>query len=352
MHFLRGLPFRLTASLAASLLVPAGIGAAPPALTPGTYVGVLPCADCAGLRYELELRRDQTYVLRNIYLGKGPREPGKTVFDDIGRWLLSTDGAVLAIKGAREAPEYFALSGKALRKLDLDAQPIESPANHLLERSRNAVPLEPRLPMQGLLTQGVDAALFTECATGVRWTIANEADWLAAERALAKARDDAKQKPAAPLLVSLDGKLNGSSIVIDRFNAVLADKPACDAPFTTLPLLGTVWSLVRLGIEAGATPHASYGAQMQLSPGRPAKVNGWTGCNRLISSAQLQASTLRFGPQTASRVACVAAQAEPIESGLLAALADARYWRALGALLELHGEDHKLLARFEGKLAR
>lgn len=337
--------------VAALLLAACGVRAAPPALALGTYVGVLPCADCPGLRYELELRRDQTYVLRNTYLGKGPVEPGKTVFDDIGRWLLSTDGAVLAIKGAREAPEYFALMGKALRKLDPDGQPLESAANHLLERKRNPTELEPQLPMQGLLSHSAEAPLFTPCATGVRWPIANEADWPAAERVLAKARDEAKQKPGAALLVSLAGTLNGSSIVIDRFDAVLADKTACEPPFATLPLLGTVWTLARFG-AADAMARASYGAQIKLTAGRPLKVNGSTGCNRLISTAQLQGGAVRFGAQTASQLKCLVKPAAQIEAGLLAALANARHWRALGAILELYGEDRQLLARFEGEPAR
>jgi len=320
--------------------------AAPPALALGTYVGVLPCADCEGLRYQLELRGDQSYVLRHTYLGKGPHEAGRTVFDDIGRWLLSSDGAVLAIRGARELPEYFELLPQALRKLDREGQPVRSAANHLLRRVRNAARLEPQLPMQGHLH--VDAAVFVDCTTGARWHIANEADWSAAERAVAKAVEEARPKAAAPL-VSIEATQDGASLVIDRFNMVLEDKTACDPPFATLPLRGTLWALVRLGAQSEPLARGSYGAQLHLSAGRSAKVTGYSGCNRLISSAEVQGSNVRFGAQSASRVACVAGDAARVEAGLLDALAGARRWRTVGAVLELYGEDDQLLARFEGE---
>ena len=37
---------------------------------PALYTGSLPCADCEGIRYELDLRRDQVFFARMTYLGK------------------------------------------------------------------------------------------------------------------------------------------------------------------------------------------------------------------------------------------------------------------------------------------
>ena len=37
----------------------------------GEYKGVFPCADCEGIKMELELKADKTYELSEKYLGKG-----------------------------------------------------------------------------------------------------------------------------------------------------------------------------------------------------------------------------------------------------------------------------------------
>ena len=37
----------------------------------GEYEGILPCADCEGIKTELELKNDKTYELSQEYLGKG-----------------------------------------------------------------------------------------------------------------------------------------------------------------------------------------------------------------------------------------------------------------------------------------
>lgn len=37
----------------------------------GDYKGVFPCADCEGIKTELELNSDKTYELKEEYLGKG-----------------------------------------------------------------------------------------------------------------------------------------------------------------------------------------------------------------------------------------------------------------------------------------
>src|SRR6056297_822605 len=82
---------------AAALLAAAPASAdtsAPPA--PGVFYGVLPCADCPGIEYHLELFGDGAFYLRTAYQGRkgGP-------YDDIGTWLRSSDGETLALFGGR-----------------------------------------------------------------------------------------------------------------------------------------------------------------------------------------------------------------------------------------------------------
>jgi hypothetical protein len=97
----------------------------------GSFEGVLPCADCPGIAYRVDLFPDRAYYLRTRYL-----EKSDGTFDDIGSWALSSDGSTLALKGGREAPLLFAWTdgGRALTELDLEGRPIESTQNH--DRSR------------------------------------------------------------------------------------------------------------------------------------------------------------------------------------------------------------------------
>ena len=49
----------------------------------GTYKGILPCADCEGIKTELELNSDKTYEIKETYLGKGDGKPFES--KEIGR---------------------------------------------------------------------------------------------------------------------------------------------------------------------------------------------------------------------------------------------------------------------------
>ena len=61
----------------------------------GTYTGVLPCADCAGLETTLIIRTDASYHLETRPLGKGDRlfeEQGTFTWLDGGNVIQLNDG--------------------------------------------------------------------------------------------------------------------------------------------------------------------------------------------------------------------------------------------------------------------
>jgi hypothetical protein len=49
----------------------AGSGGGPLGTLPATFAGDLPCADCPGIRYQLELFPRQAFFLRMAYLAQG-----------------------------------------------------------------------------------------------------------------------------------------------------------------------------------------------------------------------------------------------------------------------------------------
>jgi copper homeostasis protein (lipoprotein) len=197
--------------------------ALPLGILPASFTGELPCADCPGIRYHVNLFPDRVFFLRTTYIGRAD----DANFDDIGSWVVSSDRATLLLKGGREAPEIFAIKDhETLRKLDIEGHEITSPLNYDLRRTKNLEPFEPRLGLRGMYRYFADAGLFTDCLTRRRWPVAQEKDNASLESAYAKARLTAGEE----LLVNLEGqiamrpKMEGKgaqpALVVERFIGV------------------------------------------------------------------------------------------------------------------------------------
>jgi heat shock protein HslJ len=104
---------------------------------PATFVGTLPCADCPGIRYQLNLNADHTFTSRMDY------EERNTSFSDSGRWEFSADGKALVLHGGHGSTEEYALRVvETLRKLDSDGNEINSKFNYDLKRAPEFAMLE------------------------------------------------------------------------------------------------------------------------------------------------------------------------------------------------------------------
>lgn len=109
------------------------------------YIGVLPCADCSGIRTDLILfvAMDSTtpagYLLRETYLGA---KEGDQIFESEGAWRTvhgsSTDPRAtiyqLDIGQPDELRHFLRLGPDSVRQLDKDRAPIESRLNYTLNR--------------------------------------------------------------------------------------------------------------------------------------------------------------------------------------------------------------------------
>lgn len=112
---------------------------------PATFTGKLPCADCPGILWQLNLLPDHTFASRMTY------EERSTRSDDHGSWELANDGKTLVLHGQHGGPEKFALhDADTLRKLDLNGHEIQSGSNlnYELKRAPKFVSIE--LPDQGI----------------------------------------------------------------------------------------------------------------------------------------------------------------------------------------------------------
>ncbi len=87
----------------------------------GEYKGVFPCADCEGIKTELELKSDKSYELKEKYLGKGDgheiKSKGTFSFDAENPSVITLDKAAENRKffiGENYAEARDAETGKAI----------------------------------------------------------------------------------------------------------------------------------------------------------------------------------------------------------------------------------------------
>jgi copper homeostasis protein (lipoprotein) len=172
------------------------------AMLPALYEGTLPCADCTGIRYSLDIRAYRVYFLRQTYLGK--RDGTEESFDDIGVWSASPDAQAIILKGGRESALSFSIENpETLRKLDVEGKPIASTLNYELRRNASYRPLEPRVQMRGMYSYMADAGIFRECITQLKLPVAQLGDNAALEAAYGRSRTEPNQQ----LLVNLEGRI-------------------------------------------------------------------------------------------------------------------------------------------------
>lgn len=320
----------------------------PPASLPGAlagrYAGELPGAN-SRIRVQLELLPDGRYQLRRSYLDKPAPDQG---FDEIGRWRYEGQPRRLRLS---EGPQFFERSGRDLRQLDREGRRIASASGHnsLLKRVPKAEPLEPRLRLTGLFTYQADAPRIALCANGQSLPVAQEADYLALERAYTQAGAQGQA-----LRVELDGwitrRVGGEesqglkpALVVERFQRLLpgldcADPlPAAASTPPAPPLRGTPWQLVQLGTSAVDTPADAVAPHLVFDVAQ-AQVAGSGGCNRLVGGVEIDGARLRFLGLASTRMACEPERMAR-EQAFGAALARVSAWRQQGQRLELLDAD-------------
>jgi copper homeostasis protein (lipoprotein) len=190
---------------------------------PVTFRGKLPCADCAAIRYHLDLWRDGVFHLRREWVGgRDHRDDFRA--DDIGRWHVDSARNVLILHGVAGMPLQFEITGPdRLLALDIQGKPIQSDLPYELRSHGTLKPTDLTLLLSGELVYNGDSARFTECLTGRSYPVAIEGEF----PELKSAYLHAQKMPGAPLYVTFQGTLTdhlmaggaGSErvVVVNRF---------------------------------------------------------------------------------------------------------------------------------------
>ncbi|MDX2438275.1 MAG: META domain-containing protein [Acidobacteriota bacterium] len=315
---------------------------------PASFEGELPCADCPGIFYHLDLFEDRVFFLRTTYDGRGTG----AIRDHIGSWVVVGEDGRLALFGGTKAPLFFrVIDSDTLRKLDVEGRNIESSLNYDLRRKNSAEPIEIRLRMRGMYSYMADAALFQECLSGRRFQVAMEADNIALERAYL----EAKRQPGEALMVSLLGRIaerptmEGDSTVLtvvpEQFIGVWPGE-TCGARMVTAELENTYWKLTRLGDEP------VYLGEQQREPNlvlrsTDNRVAGFGGCNRLTGAYTTNGSSIEFTEMASTMMACI--EGADTERAFIGALGSAQSYRLIGEHLDLYDGAGVLVARFEAR---
>jgi heat shock protein HslJ len=306
----------------------------------------------------LTLREDGLYRLRRTYLGK----PGAP-FNEVGRWAAETSSGRLMLRSGSQRTVFALPDAATLRQLDSQGQAISSDHNHDLRRTTEVDAIDESLPWRGeLMFQGA-AASVTDCSSDLRWPVVPSGDFKALERNALRLRS----APDKPLVVRFEGRLvmlpagdgvPAEQMVVDRF--VNAQPGAvCDSTLSgtgdggdhlVVGLQNTYWKLVDLGGNPVTMLPGQQREQRITLAADGKRLIGFSGCNALVGSYQLDGAALRLGPLGATRMAC----AEPVmaaENRLLAALSATTGYRIEGPQLLLLGADG-VLARWEAVTLR
>ncbi|MFA9438218.1 META domain-containing protein [Uliginosibacterium sp. sgz301328] len=337
---------RLLATLACAAILPthqSAIAAPGPFAThprgmPYSYSGTLPCADCAGLRYTLNLFDDGAYLLRAEYLGKTPT----ITRAELGQWRSESDGhAITLLREWRVSVRFAAPSADTLRMLDTEGKPIRSNLNYTLHRDKRFDQVEYRGAMRGTYSVVGDNAIFEECGSGLRLPILAVGDSGDLRSAYARVRG----APDAGVLATLDGRIvgneeSGPRLLVEHAGGLWPGE-TCGAA-APAALQDTYWRLTRLGDQAVRVADRSREPYISFREGN---VSGNSGCNRLVGTYKQEGDALSFGPIAGTRMACISGMEQ--EQRFLDALGEVAKWRINGSHLELLDATGRSLARFE-----
>ncbi|MEJ2580554.1 MAG: YbaY family lipoprotein [Acidobacteriota bacterium] len=322
--------------------------ASPLGKLPAAFTGDLPCADCEGIRYQLDLVSDSAYFLRTSYIGRG----GDAVFDRIGSWsTVSGAEKIVLWDDAGPAEQFQIVDPSTLRKLNREGLPIESVLNYDLTRVADGPALVPQLAMRGMYRSHVTGVEITECQTGLELLVAAEGDAKALEKAASHALEDERSS----VLVSFEGRIElrpvaeGGGVrrvvVVEQFDGAWP-RETCGARGVVSELEASRWVPTRIAGQPVGLGVGGREAFIVLQP-EGHRVTGFSGCNQLVGRYEIEGTSLRFSGVAKTGKACL--QGMETEAAFTSALERTRSFRLYSQHLELLDRSGAVLARLESR---
>jgi copper homeostasis protein (lipoprotein) len=312
---------------------------------PASFRGDLPCADCPGIRYTLDLFPGGSVFTRMIYLERNVKP-----VDGVGRWVLSSDGSKLTLTNGKGSTGSFAVkSGGILRQLDMQGNEIQSKLNYDLRRTKAFEFIDVSLEMEGMLKYSDDVGTFTECRSGQSWRVTAEGEY----EALHSAYLASTSQSGSELMASIEGQVvmrrapdgkGADRTLIVRREIGMWPGEGCGSADATTNLQNTYWKLTRLeGVSV--VPGAQQREPNLVFRTEQKRVTGSGGCNVLNGGYTLAGNQITLDRVASTMMACV--NGSDVELKFLKALETVRTWKILGQHLQLYAADGSTVAQFE-----
>ncbi|GHG71906.1 hypothetical protein GCM10010919_23760 [Alishewanella longhuensis] len=263
-----------------------------------TFEGVLPCADCPGINYHINLYRDGRFEARQEYLERGQ------VQLITGSWLL--DKRTLHLVNQQSTlPVFHFRSNRQLVMTDLSGKPILSSDAYQLNRQDSVRKIDQRQPMLGMYQLRNNQATFIQCQSGESLPVANTQNHLPMMRLY---QQDPRFNNKAVITTLVGRKAadqNGiDTLYVDKFEQFWPNA-TCPDQFAQKKLQGIVWRA-----EKVADRYVPHQLNVRLIFDKD-KLYGFSGCNNFNASYQQRANTISVQQLASTRKFC--AEASGIE---------------------------------------
>ena len=321
-----------------------------------TYNGIIPCADCEGILYEVTLNKDHTYEASSVYIGESNRP-----FIDSGTWKVKED-TLLALQVDSTIDKTLTVEDSSLVMLDKNGQRVTGAlADHYVLDQADSLQKEKNnwaeLREQGIdfrgggnepfwsLTIDFDDSMTLNVMDGdsivapvpeMKQDTASKARVLKTEAESGSVR--VQLSPTA-CMDSMSGKVSSHRVVVEY-----GDKKyrGCGNYISKEYKLHDFWSLHSLNGEAISSQNALRKKPALQFDLQNQKVAGNTSCNQLSGQLAVNGDSLSFSKMVTTKMACQ----QSIESEFMEALQKvSRYKIQNEELLLLNNNDTLMVFR-------
>ncbi|MDP5134718.1 META domain-containing protein [Rheinheimera baltica] len=296
-----------------------------------TFSGTLPCADCPGIAYHINLFRDGRFAARQEYIDRNQVNIVR------GIWLLEKRSLHL-VNQQQTLPAFHFLSNTQLAMLDMSGKPLLSNVNYQLTRETEFRKLDTRQAMLGIYTLSDNQASFTSCASGEMLAIANTQHHLPVMRQYQQ-----------------DERLRGNDVIAtmlgrrgqdDQANLLFIDKfeqfwPGAVCPDQIQPgkMQGIVWRAEKI-----ANRYVPQQLNVRVIFEQNDRLYGFAGCNNFNGSYKQRSNQLNVQPLVSTRKFC--ADSSELESQFTQSLQSADRAEVNGDTLQIF-KNNQLILQFK-----
>ena len=300
-----------------------------------SFTGTLPCADCPGIQYHLNLYRDGRFEVRQQYLERGDINIIK------GIWLLEKRNLHL-VNQQHTLPAFYFSNNNQLAMLDLAGKPISSAMNYQLKREANFIKLDTRQPMLGLYLLQDNQATFTLCQSGESLAVANTQHHLPMMRHYQQ-DERLRNKAVIATLVGRkqDNTQGETQLLIEKFEQFWPNA-VCPDPYAPEQIQGIVWRAEKL-----AGHYLPQQLNVRIIFDSQDRLYGFAGCNSFNGSYKQQANRLNVAGIASTQKYC--SDSSDFEQQFTSSLQSADRAEVNGDKLQLF-RDNNLLIEFKPAL--